>query len=193
MTTEAQINANRQNAKQSTGPRTEEGKARTHLNALKHGRRAKLVVLPWENQDDFDDLCDEFEDGFKPANVGEQAMVEKMVVNYWKVMHLEAGERSIHIKVSHDKQRDAMSDLAKSHIRFDNAYMRAQEALMRLQAHRIKMDKYERSLQPQSAPQNEPLAEKASEASKVNPAPCPPPPAPASEASPSPAPASEAS
>src|ERR1700683_4391553 len=79
MTTEAQINANSKNAEQSTGPRTEEGKARTHLNALKHGRRAKLVVLPWENQDDFDDLCDEFEDGFKPANVVEQAMVEKMV------------------------------------------------------------------------------------------------------------------
>src|ERR1700683_5616501 len=193
MTTEAQINANRQNAKQSTGPRTEEGKARTHLNALKHGRRAKLVVLPWENQDDFDDLCDEFQDGFKPANVGEQAMVEKMVVNYWKVIHLEAGERSIHIKVSHDKQKDAMSDLAKSHIRFDNAYMRAQEALMRLQAHRIKMDKYERSLQPKSAPEPEPAAEKASEASQVNPAPCPPPPAPASEASQSPAPASEVS
>ena len=41
MPTEAQIRANRENAKKSRGPRTAEGKERAKLNALKHGCRAQ--------------------------------------------------------------------------------------------------------------------------------------------------------
>jgi hypothetical protein len=38
MTTEAQVAANRRNAQKSTGPRTEEGKAKVALKAVTHGR-----------------------------------------------------------------------------------------------------------------------------------------------------------
>jgi len=52
MATDAQIDANRRNAAKSTGPKTEEGKAKIRLNALKHGGRAKttdvMPVLPHE-------------------------------------------------------------------------------------------------------------------------------------------------
>ena len=44
MTTAAQINANRQNAKHSTGPKTTQGKARSALNALDHGLRARIIL-----------------------------------------------------------------------------------------------------------------------------------------------------
>jgi hypothetical protein len=47
-TTEAQINANRENAQKSTGPRTAEGKAASSRNGLKHGLRAvRIPQLPY--------------------------------------------------------------------------------------------------------------------------------------------------
>ena len=44
MATAAQIEANLLNAQKSTGPRTDEGKARARLNALKHGMSARTFI-----------------------------------------------------------------------------------------------------------------------------------------------------
>ena len=41
MATPAQITANRLNAQRSTGPRSEEGKAASRFNALKHAQRER--------------------------------------------------------------------------------------------------------------------------------------------------------
>ena len=45
MATEAQVNANRENAQKSTGPKTEEGKAASAGNSLKHGLLARQDVI----------------------------------------------------------------------------------------------------------------------------------------------------
>ena len=41
-----QMEANRRNAQQSTGPRTQIGKKTSSLNALRHGLTSRVVVLP---------------------------------------------------------------------------------------------------------------------------------------------------
>lgn len=45
MTSQRRIEANRRNAQRSTGPKTQDGKARSRLNAVKHGLSASLPAL----------------------------------------------------------------------------------------------------------------------------------------------------
>jgi len=53
MATDAQIRANQLNARQSCGPRTDEGKGRARGNALKHGLAGQGIVLPEEERGRF--------------------------------------------------------------------------------------------------------------------------------------------
>lgn len=46
MTSAARLNANRENAKRSTGPRTESGKRRVAGNAVRHGLAMPLISFP---------------------------------------------------------------------------------------------------------------------------------------------------
>ncbi|MHB9026646.1 MAG: hypothetical protein ACYC7E_21145, partial [Armatimonadota bacterium] len=67
MSTERQNEANRQNAQHSTGPRTPEGKARSSMNALKHGFFAKEALLPQEDAAEFTTFADALRDDLQPS------------------------------------------------------------------------------------------------------------------------------
>src|ERR1700694_764661 len=53
MTTFRQIEANRRNARNSTGPVTEEGKQRSRCNAVRHGLTAETVIGALEDAEDY--------------------------------------------------------------------------------------------------------------------------------------------
>jgi len=53
MTTFRQIEANRRNARNSTGPITQEGKQRSRCNAVRHGLTAETVIGALEDADDY--------------------------------------------------------------------------------------------------------------------------------------------
>ena len=53
MTSFRQFEANRRNALRSTGPRTEDGKRRSRLNAVRHGLTAETVVGSLEDAEDY--------------------------------------------------------------------------------------------------------------------------------------------
>lgn len=92
MTTENQIEANRQNAMVSTGPRTMEGKAITAKNAIKHGIFARELVISdgdgKENREEYDQLIQQLVDDLNPEGQMEVLLVEKIAVNYWRLKRL---------------------------------------------------------------------------------------------------------
>src|SRR3954471_18686798 len=53
MTTFKQIEANRRNARRSTGPTTAEGKLRSRRNAVRHGLTAETVIGALEDAEDY--------------------------------------------------------------------------------------------------------------------------------------------
>src|SRR5580698_8523390 len=53
MTSFKQVEANRANARKSTGPITEEGKQRSRCNAVRHGLTAETVISALEDTEDY--------------------------------------------------------------------------------------------------------------------------------------------
>ena len=88
MTTHAQMKANRNNAKKSTGPRTEEGKTRSAQNALKHGLLARDTVLPGEDPAEFDSQLSALEADIQPANSLEFELVRQIADSQWRMRRL---------------------------------------------------------------------------------------------------------
>src|SRR5579863_4469107 len=56
MISDKQLEANRANSQKSTGPKTEAGKKRSSLNAVRHGLTGHVVVLPEEDLAAFNQL-----------------------------------------------------------------------------------------------------------------------------------------
>jgi hypothetical protein len=85
MATEKQIQANRANAKRSTGPTTEKGKQASSQNALRHGLLSSCVVLKAESVPVFDELMNALIEEFQPRGENELALLESMAVARWKL------------------------------------------------------------------------------------------------------------
>jgi hypothetical protein len=90
--------ANRRNAQLSTRPRTEEGKSRSRLNAVKHGILASAVLITAgegaEDPAEFEELLSALRRDLAPVGRLEEMMVEKIAVYWWRqkrVLSCEVG------------------------------------------------------------------------------------------------------
>ena len=133
MATERQIEANRLNAQKSSGPKSPEGKATVSMNSLRHGMRARAVVLPNENEGRFHQLCDELEAEWQPQTNTELALLEKMAIAQWKLVRAERREAIICGVYTDEKQETMLEPLAKFQERFDRSFFRALRELEKLQ------------------------------------------------------------
>ena len=112
MTTEKQIEANRNNAQHSTGPRTDEGKQTSSQNALKHGLLAKRSVIPGEDPAEFDALVTWFENTFNLSNAYEASLVRQMADADWRlkrISHLEMAYLSFAVDPRNGSRPHAVS------------------------------------------------------------------------------------
>jgi hypothetical protein len=87
---ERKLQANRANAKRSTGPRTEAGKAASRKNALKHGILSRSIdLLP---AIDLDSLM--LERSLRPAVSGVDTALQEMSRIWGKLAKIVAFERA---------------------------------------------------------------------------------------------------
>ena len=94
-TSEARLAANRANAQHSTGPRTEGGKAKVSLNAVKTGLTGRTVLLSSEEAAPYQALMAEHEKGLQPVGVEERALVQSIVDCRWRLDRIPGLEMAL--------------------------------------------------------------------------------------------------
>ena len=99
-----QIEANKNNALKSTGPKTQEGKANSKMNAMKHGIRSNDVVVRGlcikESRHKYDALRQYFWEEMAPVGPLEAKLVDQIVACHWRhrrVLMAESGEITLSV------------------------------------------------------------------------------------------------
>jgi hypothetical protein len=96
MPTEAQRNANRANAQLSTGPRTEQGKAKSSLNAVKTGLTGRTVLLPTEDTEAYQQHIARFLEQYKPEGDHEKELTQSLADTQWRLNRIPVLEMGIY-------------------------------------------------------------------------------------------------
>src|SRR5579863_6614912 len=94
MSTLKQINANRQNARRSTGPKSSGGKAASAMNSLKHGLLSQDVLLPHEDPTELAELGERLRKEFNPIGELESVLADRIIGLAYRLRRLgkiEAG------------------------------------------------------------------------------------------------------
>ncbi len=85
MATQAQIQANRKNAKKSTGPKTPDGKSTVAQNALKHGLTALKPLIPGEDPEQFAIFNESMLADLTPHGPLETVIANRIITLTWQL------------------------------------------------------------------------------------------------------------
>jgi hypothetical protein len=171
MATESQTNANRENAKASTGPQTEEGKAKSSRNNTKFGLFAvSNCVLP-EEQEAYENFCSKLWTALAPADPIEEIAAAEFIRNAWRLRRCAMAEETlgeivVRFQASQNKTRGTDHPAADPMIyptylpaqtAIDRARTSAQNGMYRAKAALDKMQAPRKKAQPAPALQVEVL------------------------------------
>ncbi|MEZ5359170.1 MAG: hypothetical protein R3F48_10115 [Candidatus Zixiibacteriota bacterium] len=87
-TSQKQIEANRQNAKKSTGPKSKQGKSQSAQNSIKHGLYSKQILIqsPHYSEDpaEYEELYRTLEADLQPRTAFQELLLEKITNCLWR-------------------------------------------------------------------------------------------------------------
>ncbi|HTQ54797.1 MAG TPA: hypothetical protein VMI94_10075 [Bryobacteraceae bacterium] len=142
MLSEARIQANRQNAKKSTGPRTPAGKAASSRNRTTHGLCAGNYLLPGEDPAAFEALVNDLRTRFRPVGAAEDKIVMRIASAQYRLDRVAAIE--IQIFESHIAQMSSFPEEVPYTERLGKVFMKdASGSAQTLQ----RLSRYETTLQ----------------------------------------------
>lgn len=121
--------SNAANALLSTGPKTEEGKARVSQNARKHGLTARDLVVPVDQREEFDQLLAEHTQELKPVGIVEQTIFNQLVRAAWDLRRIgqmqAAQSQEGKDPLTDEAKRAEVDRLERYHQRAERSYYRA--------------------------------------------------------------------
>src|SRR3954462_3107852 len=85
MTTFKQIEANRRNARRSSGPTSEEGKLRSRGNAVRHGLTAETIIGALEDAEDYKAFEAAVIADYDAQSAGERELVLRLASLLWRI------------------------------------------------------------------------------------------------------------
>jgi len=95
MTSLRQIQANRCNALESTGPTTAEGKRQSRCNAVRHGLTAETVIATLEDAEDYKAFEAAIIADYDAQSAVERELVLRLVSLLWRLRRAYHGDRAL--------------------------------------------------------------------------------------------------
>src|SRR5580704_13821291 len=168
---------NQANAQHSTGPRTEAGKQRSSLNALRHGLTGQIVVMPTEDMEAYQRHVQSFVNEYSPQGATESQLVQALADAAWRLNRVSVLEtnllthdivyedfpnhESTHemreaIAIAHalDSHTKALANLSLHGQRLSRQFERTLALLQKLQSTRLANQKAASPLQTRRLPLN---------------------------------------
>ena len=137
MSSDAQVAANIENARHSTGPRTEEGKARSSQNALKLGLTSnKSLLLPDEDEEEFREFASDLKATYAPFNTVEAELVDDIISIQWR--RKRAAFLEARILSAENADFKALNNISLIASRLKREFSATHKELMQLQVDREK-------------------------------------------------------
>ena len=88
MSSQRQIDANRENAKNSHGPTTPEGKQRSSRNSTKHGFTGQSLILSPEQNDLYKPFVQGYYDHYAPLDVVTSQLTQQLADAHWSIQQI---------------------------------------------------------------------------------------------------------
>ena len=116
----AQLAANQANAQLSTGPKSEEGKRRSSLNALKHSITSQAIILTEDDLPHYLAHCRKVVENWQPVGADEQDLVQTIADQQWRLHSIRIEEFNLYAQelanapaVTNDPAIDAAFTMAR--------------------------------------------------------------------------------
>jgi hypothetical protein len=104
MISDKQLEANRRNAQNSTGPKTIEGKAQSSRNNQRHGLTGQINILPTEDREAHDAFCYQLTDSLEPETPMEHQFALSVAEDSWRLNRARAIENNM-FALGHEGER----------------------------------------------------------------------------------------